>query len=524
MLDLIHNKGEGVQLRIIYTVILLFLSVITQSGLPITGKTEAHIVPTQRQMETIIQPFDVVKPSHYGQDSRAFESSKRVPFSIRYTKTFEVGYQRTFWSWDFTDSIYYLINATILGVGMYCYVFLENSCISELGESNAYTLTETICSEFDNIIYPRVTDLAGHPNGTLGDIDGDPRIVILLSRNWTSYYSQRNEQVLDYSNECEMIYIYYQLSQWPFYLHTTIAHEFHHLIWFNNEFDEPHFTLEGLAEYSTYHSGYLTSYSNLTSRVADFLPHPEDSLLYFNVYSEEGMPRAIDYGSAYLFTFYLAEKYGLDTLRKLVKEPADGPKGIENVLQSSGYNVTFNELYLNWITAVTIDEPEVANNLYGFSQLNAQISGFSVVNEFPIHNKTILLRYYGFHVLKLKELPDKFTLQIKKAPLQAIGVSLVIHDSNGWQFYQNLHDESNEIINNDFSCDSIDESYFITSYMLNQTPTDPVDFGIGPLTNISISIIQTRITTTTNRTSGYTLFPIQLIIGILCVKFKKKDH
>ncbi|MFW9905256.1 MAG: hypothetical protein ACFFFH_13030, partial [Candidatus Thorarchaeota archaeon] len=161
--------------------------------------------------------------------------------SIHNHKPEEVGTQRTFWVWDFTAQTYYETNATIVARGEYCYIYMEGSCISEMGKTAAITQSETLCDEFDNIIYPRVTDLAGHPNGTVGDIDGDPRIVILVSHEFTSYYSQTNEQFLDYSNLCEMFYIYHELYNWPDLLLRTIAHEFHHLIWFNNEMDEPQF-------------------------------------------------------------------------------------------------------------------------------------------------------------------------------------------------------------------------------------------------------------------------------------------
>ncbi|MFX1342172.1 MAG: hypothetical protein ACFFAL_05690 [Promethearchaeota archaeon] len=431
----------------------------------------------------------------------------------------DVGYQRTFWTYDFTAAYFYEVNATLLGIGEYSLIFMEDSCIAELGELAAIIQTEYIRDEFDSNIYPRVTDLAGHPNGTLGDIDGDPRIIILLSRNRHIYYSERNELPFDYSNLCEMIYIHYQIP-----VVNVVAHEFHHLIWFNNEWDEPQFILEALAQYAMYHAGYLEPYNNLAPQVSNYLPHPEESLLYWNMYNEGGMNAVIDYGSAYLFAFYIAEQYGVEILRNLITEPADGPHGIEAVLQMAGYDITFNELYLNWITALTIDELGFNNNLYGFENLDARISSYYPVGVFPLHNQTIPLRYYGFHVHKLLIPPDGFTVQINKASNQSIGVSIAVHDAFGWYIYQNLHDEEDTIISDNIIGNRIDEAYIITSYMLADTPTTTRSdvIGLGPLASIDISIIPTH---TESENPWSLIIPLAAFCGIcllIAIMIKKR--
>jgi hypothetical protein len=211
------------------------------------------------------------------------------------------------------------------------------------------------------------------------------------------------------------------------------------------------------------------------------------------MYNDDGVSMAIDYGSGYLFAFYIAEQYGVEILRNLITESADGPQGVEAVLQTAGYDLTFNELYLNWITALTIDELGFCNNLYGFENLNARITRYFPVGVLPLLNQTISLRYYGFHIHKLQFPPDNFTVQIKKSINQTIGVSIALHDALGWHIYQNLHDEEGTIITDSFMGNRIDVAYIITSYMLNHTPTitRSQDYGLGPLTNIDISIIST---------------------------------
>ncbi len=455
------------------------------------SEPESYFQHHQKSNETNFQNHsekcDILKQLQWEQKNHIFQPSQIKQDQSQMKKYQDVGYQRSFWTYDFTASFFYEVDSTLLAIGEYSLVFMENRCITELGETAAIGKTETIRDEFDNTIYPRVTDLAGHPNGTLGDIDGDPRIIILLSSNRAFYFSERNELPFEYSNLCEMIYLHYRIP-----VVNVIAHEFHHLIWFNNEWDEHHFIIEALAQYAMYYAGYLESNNNLAPQVPFFLSHPEDSLLYWNMYNEGGMDAVIDYGSGYLFAFYIAEKYGVDILRNLITEPADGPHGIETVLHTAGYDITFNELYLNWITTLTIDELGFDNNLYGFENLDARITSYNPVGVLPLRNQAISLRYYGFHIHKLQVPPDGFTVQINKSSNHTIGISIVAHDAYGWHIYQNLHDEQDTIITDNFTGNRTDVAYIITSYMSNYTPISTNTIGLGPETEIDISIIPTH--------------------------------
>ncbi len=389
---------------------------------------------------------------------------------------------REFWAFNFISKEYYTVNANLLTTGECCYIFMEEECISKLGESSVMAKVQDISDEFDNVIYPRIIDLAGHPNGTMGDIDGDPKVYILFLDS-ANYYSEANDIEHNISNHCEMFYIHYRLYH-HFWLYPTMAHEFHHLIWFNNEWGEPPFTLEALAQYSTYHAGYLNPYQNLVPQVASYLPHPENSPLYWN--NDE------DYGSSYLFAFYLAEKYGTQVLRDLITEPSNGPEGIEAVLQSAGYDITFNELYLNWLVALTIDELGFENNLYGFEGLDAQISSFTPIYELPIVNQSFSCNHYAFKVFKFQTNVDNFTITVEKSPDEVIGAALVIHDTFGWFVKKKLLYDALGTISFSSLGTPVDEAYLIVSFFSKDTPTIPEERerGTGPSIETQISITE----------------------------------
>ena len=425
---------------------------------------------------------------------------------------------RVFWVYNYAIEGYCEVNSRLLATGDSCYIYMDEECIPKLGEESIMARVDEVCHEFDNIIYPGVIDLSGHPNGTMGDIDGDPKIFILFT-DCHNYYSEANEIEHNISNRCEMFYINYRL--YPHYLlYTIMAHEFQHLIWFNNEWDEPPFTLEALSQYAMYHTGYLGPYNNLAPQVASFLPHPENSPLYWN--NDE------DYGSVYLFAFYIAEKYGVQILRDLINESSDGPQGIEAVLQSAGHDVTFNELFMNWITALSIDELGFQNNLFGFEGCDARITRYEVLDKLPLANKSISITHYAFYLQKLETPPNNFTVIINKSPQDAIGVSFAVHDSFGWQVKQNLHYEETSTITDSFSGVLVDEVYIITTYISKETPIAlPHGRGSGgPSIDIEITIIEgvqkandtsssNISTTTTNNTNPFS--DLQYVFVSLCI-------
>lgn len=400
--------------------------------------------------------------------------------SSKMEKEIDIEEKRVFWAYNYVRGEYFEVHSKLLAIGDWCYIYMDEECILKLGEASIMVKVEEICNEFDNVIYPRIIDLAGHPNGTMGDIDGDPKIFILFLDNY-NYYSEVNDIEHNVSNLCEMIYICYRLFHHN-WLYPTMAHEFHHLIWFNNDWGEPPFTLESLAQYATYHAGYLGPYNNLVPQVASFLPHPENSPLYWT--DDQ------DYGSTYLFAFYIAEKYGVDILRDLITEPDDGPHGIETVLHAAGYDITFNELFMNWITALTLDELGFQNNLFGFEGFDARITSYEVVDKLPLANKTISVNHYAFYIHKLEAPPNNFTVIINKIPQDVIGISLAIHDSCGWHVKQNLHYGEASTITESFSGSLIDEAYVVTSYISRSTPIAPEERGSGPSINIDITIIE----------------------------------
>ncbi len=438
------------------------------------------------------------------------------------TQSQEVGDTRSFWTLDFDTQLHYEIDSTLLVIGQHCLIYMADTVISLLGETEASSRCESYSDEFDNNIYPTVTELTGDPDGLIGDIDGDPRIIILISDNVASYYSQYNEIVSTYSNLCEMIYVYYH----PYKILDTIAHEFCHLIWFNYEFDEVHFILEGMAEYATYCAGYLAPFGNVSSRAEEFLQNPGDSLIYFDVEQR-------DYGGSYLFTFYLAERFGVQFIKDLVQQGEDGGLGIETALQEAGHNISFNELYLDWMTALTIDELGFADNQFGFQNMDVQIQDYTVIDEFPFTIEDLSLRCYGSVIFSITSPPDSFTVAISQPDFGLAGVSIVYHDIDGWHVQKNTL--GSQVLEN-VTGTSIDTVYVITSLLFTEASGGNIDFGEGFSEEVDLVIGEYLPPTTSPNPStvpsvdglqrisiGLSLFVTPIIIAVVLLRYKMKE-
>ncbi len=395
------------------------------------------------------------------------------------------GDQNTFWVWPDYDEVQsaYQINATLLAEGEWCYVYLDNVTIDRWGYNDSIALCSELRDDFDNITYPKGVELAGHPNGTLGDIDGDLKITLLIIDNENSiggYYMFDDYPTgsSTYKNKREMVSIYSGENPDPKFYSSIFAHEFNHLIWWNTDIDWDMMTLiEGYADYAVYYSGYLTSENSFTSqnslnRTIDtdfFSAHPEQSLLSFDYETDE--IAYANYGKAQMFTIYLSEKYGEELINDLITDEIDGPVGIEIALANAGYDISFNDLYLDWITACTIDEEEIENGIYSFENTNFTISQITTIDTIPYTEENVKYLKYGFDVKKLITPPNEFTLEIANPYPLSIGISVVMYDDNGWKITQSIEtEEKKENILIHFTGENIDFVYLITSLMSKSTP------------------------------------------------------
>ena len=110
--------------------IVLIISVFILSGTFTIGE-EYNNQFTQKLKETNSQTHSE-KNHIFKQDNRTLQnyschSSQNIRNSFQNQEPKKVGYQRTFWIWDFTALSHYEIDATILARGKYSYIFMAET-------------------------------------------------------------------------------------------------------------------------------------------------------------------------------------------------------------------------------------------------------------------------------------------------------------------------------------------------------------------------------------------------------------
>ena len=249
---------------------------------------------------------------------------------------FTVGTQKTFYAYNFDTSTRYSTNFTCRAVGSKCYVLVEDAVwITDVDQA----AVDSVKNAFDNAtpadpnkgIYQMDVDAFGNPP----DVDGDPRIVILIldirdgysgSGGYIAgYFSSYNEIVspsYPESNKGEFYYI----DANPLNLKTayglqvgmsTTAHEFQHMINWNyhqNTSPQTTFINESCSKLAELWCGYPTDnqagYANETNY---FLLgwRTNDNTLVLN-----------DYSRAQKFGLYLWDQFGIGIYKYIVQSAA----------------------------------------------------------------------------------------------------------------------------------------------------------------------------------------------------------
>lgn len=178
-------------------------------------------------------------------------------------------------------------------------------------------------------------------------IDEDDRLNILhvaeMGGGVVGYFSSADgyaSEVNPFSNGRDMFYInleFVEIGEEDYY--DVVAHEYQHMIHWHVDRSEMSWLNEGLSELAAAVNGYGDS-----DHLDTFVAEPDTPLTYFDY--EGG-----DYGSAYLFSRYLYERFGSDFIFHLVQEPLDSASGIEAVLTRFGHPLTFDQLFADWVVA-----------------------------------------------------------------------------------------------------------------------------------------------------------------------------
>jgi hypothetical protein len=281
---------------------------------------------------------------------------------------FVVGSAKQWWAPDATTGTRYLTASTCRAVGTHCYVFVEDAMWNtSLGQA----AVDSVLAAFDLRTPANPTkgvyDMDVAAFGNPPDVDGDPRVIILIldirdgfsgSGGFVAgYFSGLNELGVAQSNLAE----FYYLDAEPLDLTVawglqegiaTTAHEFQHMIHFNYDLGEVVFFNEMCSLVAEVHSGFPI-YSP-----EGYVNETNHSLLDWRPISDAQVSR--DYSRAARFGTYVRDQLGIGVFKPIVASTLHGISGLDAGLAAAGTTSRrFADIFQDWLVANVLDNPSV---------------------------------------------------------------------------------------------------------------------------------------------------------------------
>lgn len=291
------------------------------------------------------------------------EYSRRVKSNPE-TRVYKVGDVETFWTKNIVENKFEQTRAILKLVGKHCYIFLEE------GKSLPQEALVKLQKQFDDNIYPTNTRNFGFE--AKPGIDGDERITLLMfdikdgfngQGGFVGGYFFAGDQFLNAnipanynikSNEREMFYLdIYPSDPTKDRFLATIAHEFQHMIHFNQDSREMTWVNEACSQIAPYLCGF-----GHASQILSYMKTPDNSLI---AWSDAQM--LANYGQVYLWNYYIFNRFVRDNagrndfFKKLVASKQTGIKGYIEALKPLGKGMT--DTFLKFMVANYINDPRL---------------------------------------------------------------------------------------------------------------------------------------------------------------------
>jgi len=254
---------------------------------------------------------------------------------------------------------------TVRGRGQYCYVVVDDD---EWNVTIDQDDVDRIVQHFDrqsvgNFPDQGIWDLnTSHFGDPPNPLDNLERIFLLYYRfnisadGYFWYFDQYPDGTFAFaSNEADVIYLATDSGEPASnYMLAVCAHEFEHLIHFNQDTNEDTWLDEGLGELAMWLFGNPDIISSFNSQ-------PDNSL------TDWGANWA-DYIQTYLWTLYVYEQYGgQPMIWDLIHNPANGMPSYQQTLTSLGYSVTMENIFGDWSIANFLDDTSIPDGQYGYT-------------------------------------------------------------------------------------------------------------------------------------------------------------
>jgi immune inhibitor A len=229
-------------------------------------------------------------------------------------------------------------------------------------------------------------------------VDGDPRVVILHAgglgqgvQGYTSSADEFSRDAYPFSNEAEMITVNVDAVEVgsPAY-HALLARQLQRLIQWYQDRNEDRWVKEGLAELAVRLNDLDPGGSGRA-----YLERTDTSLTGWKDTD------AAHRGAAYLFATYFHERFGDAGTRALAAQPLNGEAGLNATLAELGADVTFEDLFAEWLAANVLDSDPIASSLgYGYTTLDLEPPAPAAIYEdYPVVVETSVHQFGADYIV-----------------------------------------------------------------------------------------------------------------------------
>ncbi|GAB1471485.1 immune inhibitor A [Chloroflexota bacterium] len=364
-----------------------------------------------------------------------------------------VGDQQNFWVHDQDTNKNNEVQATLLYVTPHVYFWAQDGL--NIKESEMKRLVDA----FENKMYPTNREFFGSEWSP--GIDGDEHIYILYSRGLgfsiAGYFSSSDSThplIQEFSNGHEMFL--FNADNTPLggeYAYAVLAHEFQHMIHWNNDLNETSWLNEGSSELAVLLNGYGTGgFDSL------YISNPD---LQLNDWPNDQNATSPHYGAGFLFMTYFLDRFGEEATQLLVKDPANGLDSVDDVLNEinatdgqTGQLITADDLVMDWMLTNLLLDPSIGDGRYDYSNYSAAprayaTETFSACPQEPV-SRTV--HQYGVDYIAI-ECAGDYTINFTGSTVT--GLLPADPYSGDYAFWSNKGDESDMTLTREFDLTNV---------------------------------------------------------------------
>ena len=359
-----------------------------------------------------------------------------------------VGEKQNFWVHDLDTNENNEINATLLYITPHVYFWAQDGLDIDEGEMKA--LVDT----FENQMYTTNREFFGSEWSP--GIDGDEHIYILYSRGLgfsvAGYFSSSDSThplIQEFSNAHEMFL--FNADNTPLggdYAYSVLAHEFQHMIHWNNDLNETSWLNEGSSELAVLLNGYSTGGFDTL-----YISDPD---LQLNDWPNDQNATSPHYGAGFLFMAYFLDRFGEEATQLLVKDPANGLDSVDDVLEEigatdplTGQPVNADDFFQDWVLTNFLLDPSIGDGRYIYNNYSSapRASATETFYTCPQEPAIRTVHQYGVDYIAV-ECAGDYTISFTGSTVT--GLLPADPYSGNYAFWSNKGDESDMTLTREF--------------------------------------------------------------------------